>query len=372
MNPGHPAPLNYADIAALPKVSLHDHFEGGLRVGTVLELADAAGVNPPAGTVEGLQEWFAEGATAGSLERYLEPFWLTDAVMHRADHLERLAREFAEDLAADNVIYGEVRWAPETKWSGQLSLAEAVEVVQSGFDSAAADLAASGQQIRVTQILCAMRDDSSARRIAQLCLDYRDRGVVGFDIAGPEAGYPASRHREAFDLLARHLMPVTVHAGEAAGLDSIKSALIDGRAIRLGHGVRIVEDITSGTEQILGSTARWVMDRCVVLEISPTSNLQTGAVPGRAIAQHPFDQLYRCGFAVTVNTDNRLMSQTTLTRELALLADAFGYGLDDLLQWQLNAADGAFLPLDERTALKRRLETEYARASRAEAAGSER
>jgi adenosine deaminase len=364
MSPSHPeapAPLSCADIAALPKVSLHDHLEGGLRAGTVLELADAAGVNPPAHTVEGLQRWFAEGAEGSSLERYLEPFWLTDAVMHRADHLQRLAREFAEDLAADGVVYGEVRWAPETKCSDRMSLEEAVEAVQSGLDSAAAGLAAAGRHIRVTQILCAMRDGTSAGRIAQLCLDYRDRGVVGFDIAGPEAGYPASRHREAFDLLARQLMPVTVHAGEAAGLDSIESALTHGRAVRLGHGVRIVEDITPGAEPVLGRTARWVMDRRVVLETSPTSNLQTGAVPGRAIAQHPFDRLYRLGFAVTVNTDNRLMSQTTLTRELALLAETFGYKLGDLLRWQLTAADGAFLPHNERKALKRRLETGYAR-----------
>ncbi len=196
-------------------------------------------------------------------------------------------------------------------------------------------------------------------RIAELALDNREAGVVGFDIAGPEDGYPASDHREAFDLLAENFFPVTVHAGEAAGLASIRSALLDGRALRIGHGVRIVSDLDvierEGDEvQVrFGDLARWVRDREIPLELSPSSNVHTGAIEawGTELADHPFDLLYQLGFSVTVNVDNRTMSRTSLTRELALLVDAFGYDLDDLEAFQFNAASAAFLPVEEREEL---------------------
>jgi adenosine deaminase len=188
---------------------------------------------------------------------------------------------------------------------------------------------------------------------------HRDRGVVGFDIAGPEAGFPPSDHRRAFDYLAENFFPVTIHAGEADGLASIASALVDGRALRLGHGVRLAQDIQierqddENTYVSLGTLAQWVKDREIALETSPTSNLQTGAVAewGEDLLDHPFDLFYQLGFRVTVNTDNRLMSGTTLSRELALLAEAFDYDLSDLENFQLNAAAAAFLPLEDRDEL---------------------
>jgi adenosine deaminase len=204
-----------------------------------------------------------------------------------------------------------------------------------------------------------MRHLDRGTEIAELAVRHRDRGVVGFDIAGPEAGFPPSRLQGAFDLLAREWMPRTIHAGEADGLESIRSALLDGRALRLGHGVRIAEDIEIDSEEgedvfvTLGTLAQWVKDRGVPLELSPSSNLQTGAIAawGDEMRDHPFDLLYQLGFAVTVNPDNRLMSGTTISRELSLLTDAFAYDLDDHEAFQLNAAAAAFLPLEEREAL---------------------
>jgi adenosine deaminase len=208
-----------------------------------------------------------------------------------------------------------------------------------------------------------MRNGPNSVEVARLSVRWRDRGVVGFDIAGPESGFPPSRHREAFDLLAGELFPVTIHAGEADGVDSIRSAIVDGRACRLGHGVRICEDIvrtSKGTQ--LGRVAQWVRDRGVVLETSPTSNLQTGAVTsaGGSLTDHPFDLLYRLGFAVTINTDNRLISQTTLSHEIALMCAAFGYGPTDLERFQLNALSGAFVDAGERAELEADIRHGYA------------
>lgn len=346
-------------LRSLPKISLHDHLDGAVRPATILELADEHGVAAPARDARSLRRWFAKQSDAGSLVEYLKTFELATSVMQSAEGLQRIAREFVEDLAADGVIYGEVRWAPEQHLRGGLSLPETVEAVQRGIEQGedAADRA--GRSIRVGQLLSAMRQADRVREIAELAVMFRDRGVVGFDIAGPEDGFPASGHRDAFDYLAGEFLPVTVHAGEAAGLASIRSALLDGRALRLGHGVRIAEDLQiidrEGDEvQIqFGDLARWVRDREIPLELSPSSNLQTGAIAqwGDEVADHPFDLLYQLGFAVTVNVDNRTMSGTSLTRELALLVDAFGYDLEDLEAFQFNAASAVFLPVEEREEL---------------------
>ena len=351
--------LGGVSIRSLPKVSLHDHLDGGVRPQTILELADEIGHDVPATDAEGLRGWFAEQASAGSLVDYLRTFELTTAVLQTADGLRRVAREFVEDLAADGVVYGEVRWAPEQHLAGGLSLAEAVEAVEEGIEEGEDAVDASGRDIRVGQLLTAMRQHDRSLELAELAVAYRGRGVVGFDLAGPEDGFPAGDHRVAFDFLAAQFFPVTVHAGEAAGPDSIRSALIDGRALRLGHGVRIAQDLevvaTQGDEvQVrFGALARWVRDREIPLELSPSSNLQTGATAawGTAMEDHPFDLLYQLGFAVTVNVDNRTVSRTSLTRELALLADAFEYTLDDLEAFQLNAAAAAFLTVEEREEL---------------------
>jgi adenosine deaminase len=343
----------------LPKVSLHDHLDGGLRPGTILELGDAAGVELPAQDADALGEWFRTSADSGSLVDYLKTFDVTIAVMQTEEQLARVAREFVEDLADDGVVYGEIRWAPEQHLARGLSLDGAVEAVQAGIEEAVRGVEEAGGSIRVGQLVSAMRHLDRGTEIAELAVRHRDRGVVGFDIAGPEAGFPPSRMQDAFDLLAREWMPRTVHAGEADGLASIRSALLDGRALRLGHGVRIAEDIAIDSEEgedvfvTLGTLAQWIKDRGVPLELSPSSNLQTGAIAawGDTMRDHPFDLLYQLGFAVTVNTDNRLMSGTTISRELALLTDAFAYDLDDHEAFQLNAAAAAFLPLEEREAL---------------------
>ena len=334
------------DAAALPKVSLHDHLDGGLRPATIVELARDAGVDLPTTDPDALGDWFLDRADSGSLVEYLKTFAVTTAVMQTAPALERVAREFVLDLVDDGVIHGEVRWAPEQHLAGGLSLDGAVEAVQRGIDQGIELARRSGRTIGVGQLVTAMRHADRALEIAELALRHRDAGVVGFDIAGAEAGFPPSRHRVAFDFLAEHHFPVTVHAGEADGLDSIRSALLDGRALRLGHGVRLAEDLVVEREDddrsyvTVGRTARWIRDRGIPLELSPSSNLQTGAIAqwGDRLEDHPFDLLYQLGFRVTVNTDNRLMSGTTLSKELALLTEAFDYDLDDLLTFQLNAA----------------------------------
>ncbi|HWR86232.1 MAG TPA: adenosine deaminase [Rhodoglobus sp.] len=345
------------DITTLPKVSLHDHLDGGLRPQTIIELADAIGLELPATEPAALADWFNE--EKDSLVEYLKTFAITTGVMQTREGLERVAREFVQDLHADGVIYGEVRWAPEQHLDGGLSLDEAVEAVQEGIERGIADVREAGGRIRIGQLVSAMRHLDRGLEIAQLAVRHRDHGVVGFDIAGPEAGFPPSRMRDAFEYLAEQMLPRTVHAGEADGIESIRSAIVDGRALRLGHGVRLAEDITieredgENTYVSLGPVAQWVKDREIALEVSPTSNVDTRAFAqwGDELQDHPIDLLYQLGFRVTVNTDNRLMSRTTLSRELAVLVETFDYDLTDLMVFQLNAAAASFLPLEDREEL---------------------
>jgi len=359
IDPFGDARVEGVSIRSLPKVSLHDHLDGGLRPDTIVELADEAGIEVPETDPVRLAGWFGRQSEAGSLEKYLETFAVTTSVMQTREGLQRVAREYVEDLADDGVVYGEVRWAPEQHVAGGLSLEEAIEAVQDGIYEGEDIVADSGRSIRVGQLLTAMRQNSRSAEVARLAVEFREEGVVGFDLAGPEEGFPASGHREAIDIIGRAFLPATIHAGEGAGLDSIRSALLDGRALRLGHGVRIAEDLdiveTQGEEVRVrfGDLARWVRDREIPLELAPSSNLQTGAIAqwGKQLEDHPFDLLYQLGFAVTVNTDNRLMSRTSLTRELSQLVAAFGYGLDDIEAFQLNAAAAAFLPVEEREEL---------------------
>ncbi len=336
------------EIRRAPKVLLHDHLDGGLRPQTVLELADQVGHALPASDADSLARWFAESADSGSLVRYLETFDHTVGVMQTPEALERVARECVEDLADDGVVYAEVRFAPEQHVETGLALDEVVEAVQSGF---AAGMAAAGGRIVVRQLLTAMRHQARSREIAELSVAWRDRGVVGFDIAGAEAGYPPTRHLDAFEYLQRQNFHFTIHAGEAFGLPSIWEAIQWCGADRLGHGVRIVDDITVDDEGEvrLGRLAAYVRDKRIPLELAPASNVQTGAAA--SIAEHPIGLLTRLRFRVTVNTDNRLMSRTSMTSELAALVDAFGYGLPDLRWFAINAMKSAFLPFDERLAI---------------------
>ncbi|WP_343319713.1 adenosine deaminase [Arthrobacter sp. TMP15] len=351
------------DLKSLPKVSLHDHLDGGLRPETIIELAGATGHLLPSTDPEKLREWFVQSADSGSLERYLETFEHTVAVMQTHDALVRVAREFVEDLAEDGVVYGEVRWAPEQHLTAGLSLDEAVEAVQEGLEEGMDTVDEAGGYIEVGQIITAMRHADRGSEIAQLAVRHRDNGVVGFDIAGAEDGFLPSRFSEAFTYLAENNFPVTVHAGEAAGLESIQDALVHGRALRLGHGVRIAEDIHLDVQEedgndvgtlTLGDLAQWVRDRQIPLELCPSSNLQTGAMAafGTTIAEHPIELLHQLGFNVTVNTDNRLMSGTTLSGEFGLLIEAFGYGLDTVLEMTLNAVHATFLPIEAREELE--------------------
>lgn len=343
---------------ALPKVALHDHLDGGLRPGTIVEEARAIGHRLPTEDPAALAEWFYAAADSGSLVRYLETFDHTIAVMQTPGQLRRVAAEFVEDQAADGVIHAEARWAPEQHLAGGLSLTEAVEAVRDGLAEGMATCAAAGRPITVRQILTSMRHGVPTTRIAELAVAYRHDSVCGFDIAGAEDGYPPSRFSEAFDYLKRHNFEFTIHAGEAFGLPSIWEAVQLCGASRLGHGVRIADDIAS--DGTLGELAGYVRDRRIPLELCPSSNLQTG-IAG-SVAEHPFGLLARLKFRVTVSCDNRLMSRTTLSREFALLSEAFGYELADLRRFSVNAAKSAFLPFDQRLALIERVKAGFAEA----------
>jgi adenosine deaminase len=274
--------------------------------------------------------------------------------MQSAEHLRRVARECVEDLAADGVVYAEVRYAPEQHLAAGLSLDEVVEAVQRGFDEGVALSAAVGHRIVVRQLLTALRHAANSREIAQLSVRHRDRGVCGFDIAGAEIGFPPTRHLNAFEYLQRENAHFTIHAGEAFGLPSIWEALQWCGAERLGHGVRIVDDIAMENGHAkLGRLSSYVRDRRVPLEMCPSSNLQTGAAA--SIAEHPIGLLTKLRFRVTVNTDNRLMSGTTMSREMELLSEAFGYDIDDMRWFTVNAMKSAFLPFDQRLDLIERV-----------------
>jgi adenosine deaminase len=335
-------------IRSAPKVLLHDHLDGGLRPATVLELARQAGHPLPADDGDALGRWFAESADSGSLVRYLETFDHTVAVMQTEAAIERVARECVADLAADGVVYAEIRYAPEQHVSAGLSLDRVVAAVRSGFEEGMVD--AEGR-IVVRQLLTAMRHQARSREIAELAVKWRDAGVVGFDIAGAEAGFPPTRHLDAFEYLQRQNFHFTIHAGEAFGLPSIWEAIQWCGADRLGHGVRIVDDITVDGDGVahLGGLAAYVRDKRIPLELAPASNVQTGAAA--SIAEHPIGLLTDLRFRVTVNTDNRLMSQTSMTSEMAALCEAFGYGMCDLRWFAINAMKSAFLPFDERLAI---------------------
>ncbi|MFK0296106.1 adenosine deaminase [Streptomyces sp. NPDC090442] len=339
-------------IRRAPKVLLHDHLDGGLRPETIIELAGALGYRAlPTTDPAELAAWFRDAADSGSVERYLETFAHTCAVMQTAEALYRIAAECAEDLAADGVVYAEVRYAPEQHLTGGLTLDEVVEAVNAGLREGERRAAATGRRIRVGTLLCAMRHADRAREIAELAVAHRDRGVAGFDIAGGEIGNPAARHADAFDYLRSQGARVTVHAGEAVGAESIREAVLRCGAHRIGHGVRITDDIAidAAGNVTLGRLASYVRDQRIALEVCPTSNLQTGAAT--SYPEHPIDLLRRLGFRVCLNTDNRLVSGTTMTREFQHLQETFGYRAAELEEFTLNAAKAAFLPFDERTAL---------------------
>jgi len=363
-----------ATLVAAPKVLLHDHLDGGLRPATIIELADVDGyAGLPAAAAEGpeaLGVWFRESADSGSLVRYLETFSHTVGVMQTESALHRVAKESVLDLALDGVVYAESRFAPEQHLERGLSLEAVVEAVIAGFRDGEAEAAAAGHPIRVDALLTAMRHAARGIEIAELAVRYRDGGVAGFDIAGAEAGFPPTRHLDAFEYLRRENAHFTIHAGEAFGLPSIWEAIQYCGADRLGHGVRIIDDIAIGgvaaplwirmaqknhvsdfaevdlSDVRLGRLATYVRDARIPLEMCPSSNLQTDAAQN--IGLHPISLLKRLRFRVTLNTDNRLMSDTTMSNEAALLVEQAAWNLADIRWVTINAMKSAFAHFDER------------------------
>lgn len=336
-------------IARLPKVALHEHLDGALRPSTVVELAREVGHDLPTTDPDALGRWFFQAADSGSLVRYLQTFEHTVACMQSAENLRRVAREFVEDQAADGVVYVEARWAPSQHQREGLTIQQAVEAVRDGLADGMASSARAGRHIVGKQIVTSMRHEPPRDDVAQLAIDYADDSVCGFDLAGPEAGFPPSAHASSFALVMDEGVPFTIHAGEAAGIESIRDAVGCG-AWRLGHGVRLIDEVQrDGDAWRLGETASYVRNKRITLEVCPTSNVQTGVCA--SIADHPFGVLAKAGFRLSVSCDNRLMSGTTLTDELTKLSHAFGYGLAEVRAFTLNAMRAAFCGIDERQAL---------------------
>jgi adenosine deaminase len=338
-------------IKRLPKALLHDHVDGGLRPQTIIDIAREIGYTGlPTNNADELATWFRESCDSGSLVRYLETFSHTIAVMQRRQDIVRVARECVVDLARDGVVYAEVRGAPELFTEKSLTMSDVVQATLEGYRLGEVDAKAEGHSIRVTSILCGMRQNKHSQEVAELVVEYRDGGVVGFDIAGPEDGYPPSDQQSTFEYLRRENAHFTIHAGEAYGLPSIWEAIQLCGAERLGHGVHIMDDIDlSGAVPKLGRLASYIRDRRVPLELCPTSNLQTGAA--KSIKEHPIGNLAKMRFRITVNTDNRLMSQTSMSKEMGQLVDAFDWTFLDLQRVTINALKSAFIPFEERLAI---------------------
>jgi adenosine deaminase len=366
------APLTLDTVRSAPKVLLHDHLDGGLRPQTILELADAAGYRAlPASDPHELAAWFTRGADTRDILQYLATFEHTLAVMQTAPALHRVAREAALDLAADGVVYAEVRFAPELHQERGLSLDEVVDAVQAGFRDGEKAAAAVGQPIVTRTIVCAMRTASRSLEIAELCVRRRasDDTIVGFDLAGAETGFPPSDHAAAVAVARHGLAHLTIHASEPPGLELIADAL-DCGAERVGHGVRLIEDVVidGGTPSVglvdldldrvhLGPLATYVRDRQIPLELAPTCNVQIGAVP--TIAHHPVALFHRLGIRATVNTDNRLMSGVSVASEVHQVASVNGFRWTDIEAVQVTGIQSAFCSLDER----RRIEHEVIRTA---------
>lgn len=323
-------------IQQMPKVQLHDHLDGGLRPQTILELADAGGVALPETDPTALGDWFFRGAAQGDLPKYLEGFAVTTAVMQDEESLRRVAREHVEDLSADGVIYGEIRFAPVLHTSNGLTMEQVLESVIEGMGEGSR---ATGTEARI--IVCSLRhmDPAISLDSAKVAVQYRDRGVVGFDLAGDESGHPPADHNEAFQFLRKKNFNITIHAGEAFGLSSIWQAIQHCGAHRIGHATRLIEDDTVPGDH-RGTLGEYILDHRIPLEMCLSSNLHTGAVTD--LKEHPFPRYLREGYRVALNVDNTLMSQTTLTREWQLAQKLFSLENSDFERIAINAVKGAF------------------------------
>ena len=335
-------------IKRVPKALLHDHLDGGLRPETIIEIAQQIGYKKlPTDDPKKLADWFEESCNSHSLVRYLETFSHTIAVMQSKEAIIRVARECAIDLARDGVVYAEVRGAPELFTEQGLTLDQVVEATLEGYKQGMAEAASEGNKIRVESLLCGMRQNNRSQEAAAAVVKYRNKGVVGFDIAGPEDGFPPTNQLETFEYLRKENAHFTIHAGEAYGLPSIWEAIQICGAERLGHGVRIIDDIDfSGDKPKLGPLASYVRDRRIPLELCPTSNLQTGAA--KTYSEHPIGMLAKLRFRVTLNTDNRLMSRTSMSNEMSECVKSFGWKFADLQRVTVNALKSSFIPFEER------------------------
>jgi adenosine deaminase len=334
-------------IRVLPKVLLHDHLDGGLRPQTVVDLAKEIGYGGLPTTDAGeLNEWFQRGAKRGSLPLYLEGFAHTCAVMQTEEALERVAYEMMEDMRDDGVVYVETRFAPVFHTERGLHWDGIVNAVLRGLERGRKDFG-----VEFGLILCAMRNMTLSQEMAELAIDFRERGVVGFDLAGEEGGYPPKKHVDAFHYIQRENFNITIHAGEAFGKESIWQAIQWCGAHRIGHATRLIEDLTISDDdptQVvnMGYLSQYVLDKRIPLEICLTSNVDTGAV--KSIEEHPFGIFFRYKFRVTLNTDDRLMSNTTMTREFKLAQDAFKLTLEDMEKITINSMKSAFIPYKKR------------------------
>ena len=335
-------------IKRVPKALLHDHLDGGLRPETIIEIAQQIGYKKlPTDDPKQLADWFEESCNSHSLVRYLETFSHTIAVMQSKEAIIRVSRECAIDLARDGVVYAEVRGAPELFTEQGLTLDQVVEATLEGYKQGMAEAAPEGNKIRVESLLCGMRQNNRSQEAAAAVVKYRNKGVVGFDIAGPEDGFLPTNQLETFEYLRKENAHFTIHAGEAYGLPSIWEAIQICGAERLGHGVRIIDDIDfSGDKPRLGPLASYVRDRRIPLELCPTSNLQTGAA--KTYSEHPIGMLAKLRFRVTLNTDNRLMSRTSMSNEMSECIKSFGWRFADLQRVTVNALKSSFIPFEER------------------------
>ena len=335
-------------IARAPKVLLHDHLDGGLRPQTMIDHALASGYTKlPSYNPDELATWFVNACSSGTLALYLETFEHTISVMQTKEEIERVARECVLDLAADGVVYAEVRGAPELFTRKGLTLDQVIEATVEGHKQGMAEAKAAGREIRVEVLLCALRQNNLSDEVATKVVKYKGRGVVGFDIAGPEAGFPPTDHIKAFDYLRSNGAHFTIHAGEAFGVESIELAVRDCHAERIGHGIRLIDDIDfSSDTAVLGSLAQEILDRQICLEMAPTSNLQTGGAA--SYETHQIGIMKKLGFNVTINTDNRLMSATSMIREVTEISRGYSWTIDDLHDVARNGIMSAFISEDEK------------------------
>jgi adenosine deaminase len=340
-------PLDHTTLASFPKVLLHEHLDGVLRPSTMIDLARSKGYRQlPTEDPGELGRWFHQGANQGNLPKYLEGFVHTIAVMQSEEALERVAHEQAADLAGDGVVYFETRFAPVFHTQKGLTHQQVVSAVLKGLERGRKDFG-----IKSGLIICAMRNMDVSLEMAELAVDFRERGVVGFDLAGEEGGYPPKKHVDAFHYIQRQNFNITIHAGEGFGKESIWQAIQYCGAHRIGHGTRLIDDIAvaeDGKVVKLGDLAQYVLDKRIPLEICLISNVQTGAA--RSLAEHPFKIFHQEKYRVTLNTDNRLMSDTTMTKEFEAARDTFGFTLDDFEKITINSMKSAFLPYDQRIA----------------------